>query len=320
MQQVEENIDSLLALYIKRREGLLAELDQCSEPAEIANRVNGFVRGLERPYTDLPGVPAQQSRLIHHALGIIATTVETLAAVSATASLSAIGDEDVVTKPSNGWLKGFLLEKFPVVRCLMESSPAVRYLWLLATACVASVVLVLLSSSSIIAVILLFAIGALAVILASSVRREESLDSHSSSPREPQVTFAFALNNIDGTLSRVLRAADDLLTVVAHESNRNTVAPALNLDRVLELLQDLGSHKIANPPDKTIDDLVKDGVRLLYAAGIVIVDYSPDQAKFFEKQPAGISEQRTLLPALVSEDGKLVRPGTILVPVSTRSN
>ena len=320
MQQVEENMDSLLALYIKRREGLLAELDQCSEPAEIANRVNGFVRGLERPYTDLPDVTAQQSRLIPHALGIIATTVETLAAVSATASLSVIGDEDVVTKPSNGWLKGFLLEKFPPVQYWMESSPAVRYLWLIATACVASVVLVLLSSPSIIAVILLFAIGALAVTLASSVRSQEALDSHFSSPQEPQGAFVFALNNIDGTLSRALRAADDLLSVAAHEANQSIDALAINPDRMLELLQDLGSYKIAKNPDKTIDDLVKDGVRLLYAAGITIVDYSPDQAQFFEKQPAGISEQRTLLPALVSEDGKLVRLGTILVPVAIPSN
>ena len=320
MQQVEEDMDSLLALYIKRREGLLAELDQCSEPAAIANRVNSFVRELERPYTDLPDVTAQQSRLIHHALGIVATTVETLAAVSATASLSAIGDEDVVTKPSNGWLKGFLLEKFLPVQYWMESSPAVRYLWLIATACIVSVALVLLSSPSIIAVILLFAIGALAVILASSVRYKEALDAHALSLQEPQVTFAFALNNIDGTLSRALRATDDLLSVAAHKATQDADTPALSSDRVLELLQDIISHKITKSPDKTIDDLVKDSIRLLYAAGIAIVDYSSDQAKFFEKQPAGIPEQRTLLPALVSEDGKLVRPGTILVPVSTRSN
>ncbi len=320
MEQIEENTASLLALYIKRREGLLAELARCTEPAEIAKRVNSFVRELERPYTDLPDVTAQQSRFVHHALGIIATTVGMLSAISATASLPEIGDEDVVTKPSNGWLKGFLLEKFPVVRYWMESSPAVLYLWLIATACVASVVLVLLSSPSITALILLFAIGALAVILASSVRYKDALDSHSPSPREPQVTFAFALNNIDGTLSRALRAADDLLSVTAHEANQSIDALAIDPDRMLELLQDLGSYKIAKNPDKTIDDLVKDGVRLLYAAGIAIVDYSPHQAQFFEKQPAGISEQRTLLPALVSEDGKLLRPGTILVPVATRSN
>ena len=31
MQQVEENAFPLVSLYFKRREGLLAELDQCSE-------------------------------------------------------------------------------------------------------------------------------------------------------------------------------------------------------------------------------------------------------------------------------------------------
>ena len=319
MQQVEENIDSLLALYIKRREGLLVELDQCSEPAEIARRVNSFVHELERPYTDLPDVTAQQAYLVHHTLGIIATTVGALSAISATASLPVIGGEDAVTKPSNSWLKG-LLEKFPFVRCWMEPPPAVLYLRLIATACIVSVILVLLSSPSITAVILLFAIGALAVTWASSVQHKEAPDAHTLSLQEPQVTFAFALNSVDGTLSRALCAADDLLSIAAHKATQDADTPALNSDRVLELLQNIGSHKITKSPDKTIDDLVKDGIRLLYAAGITIVDYSPDQAQLFEKQPAGISEQRTLLPALVSEDGKLVRPGAILVPVAIPSN
>ena len=320
MQQVEENAFPLVSLYFKRREGLLAELDQCSEPAEIAKRVNSFVRELERPYTDLVNVTDQQARLVHHTLGIIATAVGALSAVSAAASLPTIRDGDSLTKMNNGLIKRFLLKVFPAVRHWIESSPAVRYLLLIAAACVASVVLVLLSSPSITALILLFAIGAMAVALASSVRYEDALASHSPSPQEPQVTLAFALNSIDGTLSRALRAADDLLAVAAHESSQNAGAPALNPDRMLELLQDLGSHKITRSPDKTIDDFAKDSVRLLYAAGITLVDYSPDQAQFFEKQPAGISEQRTLLPALVSEDGKLVRPGTILVPVATRPN
>ena len=320
MQQVEENAFPLVGLYFKRREGLLAELDQCGEPAEIAKRVSSFVRELERPYTDLANVTDQQARLVHHALGIISTAVGAFSAVSATASLPTIEDGDSLTKTSDGLIKRFLLKVFPAVRYWIESSPAVRYLLLIAAACVASVVLVLLSSPSITALILLFAIGAMAVALASSVRYEDALDSHSSSSQEPQVTFDFALNSIDGTLSRALRAADDLLAVAAHESSQNAGAPALNPDRMLELLQDLGSHKITRSPDKTIDDFAKDSVRLLYAAGITLVDYSPDQAQFFEKQPAGISEQRTLLPALVSEDGKLVRPGTILVPVATRPN
>jgi hypothetical protein len=90
----------------------------------------------------------------------------------------------------------------------------------------------------------------------------------------------------------------------------------LESEQVFELLQALCAHRVVPTPEKTADDLAKDAVRLLYAARITPIEYSPDYARFFDKRPAGISKRRTLLPALVSDNGALVRKGIILEPIA----
>src|SRR4029453_16867690 len=186
MPQIQENTYPLLNLYRKRREGLLAELEQCSSPAEAASRVRDFVRDFERPYTDLPTVTDIQSRLVHHVLGIIATTAEMLTAVAATATVPCGEFESISAKSRGSWRK---------------PSPPVLYLLGLTAACVAGVGLVLLSSPAIIPVIVLFAIGTLAAAGAASVVRGQ--DAHASPlplSREPQVLLSLAVPSLDGKL------------------------------------------------------------------------------------------------------------------------
>jgi hypothetical protein len=304
MPQVEENTYPLLDLYLRRREGLLAELEQCSNPAEAASRVRGFVRDLERPYTDLPTVTDIQARVVSHVLGIVAATAEMLTAVDATVTVPHGEFEPVGEKSRVGRRKPSL---------------AVLYLWGLSAACVVGVVLVLLSGPAIIPAIVLFALGALAAAGAASVRSQDAHDSPLPLAREPQIIFSLAMHSIDGKLSAALRAADELLTVVARESaEQHRSAPTLEPDRVLRLLQALGAHRIVPQPEKTLDDLAEDALWLLETVRVTLINYSPDQAQYFEKRPAGIAEPRTLVPALISDAGELVRKGIILVPATRR--
>jgi hypothetical protein len=304
MQKISEgNIYLLLDLYLKQREELLADLGQ-GGPAEAADRVSRFVRSLERPYTDLPVVTDLQARLVPHILGLIATVTGLLTAVAATATLPRIEFSEPASRESRLNLLGLPL--------------AVCYLWGITAACVVAVVLVLLSTPTIIAVITLVVIGIFATVGAATVHSRTV--HHSSLPPlplpDPQVTLSLVVSTIDGSLSAALRASDDLLAVAYQFP---TGGPMLESDRVFKLLQALGAHRLVPMPEKTIEDLANDAIRLLYTAQVTLIEYSPDYDHFFDKQPAGISECRTLLPALVSDEGTLVCKGIILVPVTRRA-
>jgi hypothetical protein len=317
----QENTPTLLKLYFNRRNALLADLGEC-DPAQAADRVGRFVRDLERPYTDLPTVIDTQARLVRHALGMIAASAGMLTAVTATVTVPRIQIPERTGGTSRaGLLKWLLMSLLRSIRLSLVRTwdPALLYFWGIAAACAVAVVLVLLSEPSVTAVALLIAIGILAVSGAAAVHARTARDSISSfTAPEPKVKLVLDVSTIDGRLSGALRAADELLAVAAPQPASPSVrgGPALEPEHVLALLQALGAHRIVPVPEKTADELAGDAIRLLHAAQVTLIDYSPDQAHLFDEQPAGIAERRTLLPALVSGEGSLVRKGVVLVPVT----
>jgi hypothetical protein len=321
MRRPEENTPTLLKLYFDRRNALLADLSEC-DPAQAADRVSRFIRDLERPYTDLPTVIDTQARLVRHALGMIATSAGMLTAVTATATLPRTQVPERTGGASRaGLLKWLLMSLLRSIRLSLIRTwdLALLYLGGIAAACTVAVVLVLLSEPSVTAVALLMAIGILAASGAATVHARTARDSTSSfTAPEPNVTLVLDVNTIDGRLSGALRAADELLAIVARQPASPSVHgdPALEPERVLALLQALSAHRIVPMPEKTADELAGDAIRLLHAAQVTLIDYSPDQAHLFDEQPAGITERRTLLPALVSGEGSLVHKGVVLVPVT----
>jgi len=320
MWRSEDNSHSLVDLYRKRREQLLAELSQC-DPAEAANRVSRFIRDLERPYTDLPTVTDFQARFAHHVLGVIAVAAEMLTAVAVTITVP--GPE--VLAPVSRQTEISLLKRllFFLLKSAHRSTDrtgwtAVYYLWGITVTCIIAVVLVLLSDPAVIPVVLLVIIGMLATAGAANIHTRAAQNTTTLPLPEPKATLSVDINTMDGRLSAALHAADELLTVIARQpAGHSGDDLRLDPDRMLALLQELSAHRIVPSPEKTAHDLAGDAIRLLRTARLRLVDYSADHAHCFDEQPAGLSEPQTLVPALVRDGPQqtLVRKGIVLVPI-----
>jgi len=299
MHRPEQHAYPLLDLYLKRRENLFTDLGEMSLP-DATLRVSKFIHELERPYTDLPGVTDIQSRLAPHVLRVIAAGAQFLTAVIATLTPAKPGISRTQSAQS-------ARRRFGRIR-----TTRVFYLWGLTAACVAAIILTLVSDSAIVPIVSLVIIAILATAAAvASQSRDGPLG-----PPQPNITLSPDVGAIDGKLTTALRAADDLLELAVRKLiDERADSPRFESDRVLELLQALAAHRIAGHPEKSADDLAGDAIRLLRAARVTPVAYRTDQARNFDEQPAGISEIRTLLPALVDEEGNTVRKGVVLVPL-----
>jgi hypothetical protein len=293
---------SLLGLYLERKENLFASLDKQS-PDDAANKVSSFIRDLERPYTDKIATSDVPVYLIHHVLNTVAGASQTLVAVNATTSSLKPG------KVSGGGSKG--LAKFTGS---VRSRP-IFFLWTVAVACILAVVLILTNDPepAILPVVMFIVIAILAAVGATSSGSE------SAKVLTPKVNLYVDGAMLDKKISHALRVADELLAAasLAHEpEEEKSDHPELEPKRTFELLQALASHRITSHPEKEANDLAGDAIRILFNAKITPVEYSREQSHLFEERPAGVKKYHTLLPALVDEQGELVREGVVLVPIT----
>ena len=292
---------SLLGLYLERKENLFASLEK-QPPDSVANKVSSFIRDLERPYTDQSAASDVPTYLVHHVLNTVAGASQALVAVNATTT--SLKQKRV----SNGGGKG--LSKFTGVR-----SRPIFFLWAVTVSCILAVIFIITNDPepAILPVVVLILIAILAAVGATSSGSE------SGPALTPKVNIYVDRAMLDKKISHALRVADELLAAasLAHETEEES-SDHLELEpkRTFELLQALASHRVTSHPEKEAGDLAGDAIRILFNAKITPVEYTREQSHFFEERPAGIKKYRTLLPALVDEQGELVREGVVLVPIT----
>lgn len=293
---------SLLGLYLEKKDKLIASLDK-QPPDSAANKVSSFIRDLERPYTDLSTADGVPMHLVHHVLNTVAGASQALVAVNATTS--SLKHQ----KASSGGSKG--LSKFTGS---VRSRP-IFFLWAVTVACILAVILIISNDPepTILPVVMFIVIAILAAVGATSSGAETS------TALTPKVNLYVDVAMLDKKISHALRVADELLAAasLAYEpEDEKNDHPELEPKRTFELLQALASHRITSHPEKAANDLAGDAIRILFNAKITPVEYTREQSHLFEERPAGIKKYRTLLPALVDEQGELVREGVVLVPVT----
>lgn len=282
----------LLALYMKRQKALVAELEGVRLP-DAADKIRSMLRDLERPFSDGALTTEADTRLAHHALAMLAETVPIIAAVNATAVMPA---QSRTAQPrSEGRRMGLL------------------FLWLTALLNFAAVgVSIYMRDPNLDAIgfVLLALIAAVGAALVTS--KKDNAD-----PVLPaaEITTRVDARSVDTVVSRALRATDDLLAAAtAPRLEETNSGPILNTPAVLGLLQGLVAQRMTSDPEDTAQDLARQAERLLLSAGVVCLDYSAAKAEFFDDRPAGISEVRTLRPALVDVQQRILVRGTVLVP------
>jgi hypothetical protein len=303
-QSEGNKVASLLGLYLEKKEELIGRLDK-NNPAKAADQISSFVRDLERPYTDLSSATGVPTHLVHHVLNTVAGASQTLVAVAATAS-------------NPNYKKSGTGEGSPSLSLTGGSrSTSIFYLWGVTLACVLAVVLILTSdpNPAVLPIVSLIAIAILATVGATT----SGAGSSRAATLTPKVTLFVDVATLDKKLSHALRVADELLAAASladqtvHPENSR---PELEPKRTFELLQALASHRMTSYPEKKANDLAGDAIRILFNAKVALVEYSRENAHLFEERPAGITERRTLLPALVDENGELVCEGVVLVPIT----
>jgi len=293
---------SLLGLYLERKENLFASLEK-QLPDSAANKVSSFIRDLERPYTDQSVTGSIPTYLVHHVLNTVAGASQALVAVNATTS--SLKQKRV----SSGGSKG--ITKFTGS---VRSRP-ILFLWAVTVVSILAVILIISNDPepAILPVVMFIVIAIMAAVGATSSGAETS------TVLTPKVNLYVDEAMLDKKISHALRVADELLAAasLAHEpEEEKSDHPKLEPKRTFELLQALASHRITSHPEKEANDLAGDALRILFNAKITPVEYSREQSHLFEERPAGIDAHRTLLPALVNEQGELVREGVVLVPIT----
>ena len=292
---------SLLGLYLERKEEFYGQINQ-QHPTRAADQVSSFVRDLERPYTDA-STDGKQAHLVHHVLNTVAAASQTLVSVEATATTAAYSSSGREGRPrSTKWISS------------VGSTP-ILFLWGVTLACVLAVVLILTNDPdpAIVPIVCLIVVALLATVGATTS------GSGKTPALTPSVNRFVDVPTLDKKISHALRVADELLGAasLAYQSEeQKSDHPALEPRRTLELLQALASHRMATHPEKGANDLAGEAIRLLFNAKVTPVEYTEEQTQLFEHRPAGVDEHRTLLPALVNEQGELVCEGVVLVPVS----
>ena len=294
---------SLLGLYLERKEELFARIDQ-QRPDQAADQVSDFIRAMERPYTDAGREPAH---LAHHVLNTVAAASQTLLAVEATATNPNQASSGRSGQPrSTSWVS-------------TVGSTSILFLWGVTLACVLAVVLILTGDPdpAIVPIVCLIVIALLATVGATTA------GSGKVPALTPRVTRYVDVPTLDKKISHALRVADELLDAARRAQpgeEKKSDHPALEPKRTLELLQALAAHRMTKHPEKGANELAGEAIRLLFNAKVNPVEYTEEQTDLFEHRPAGVNERRTLLPALVDEQGELVCEGVVLVPVSSVSD
>ena len=292
---------SLLGQYLGQKEEFLSRINK-QRPAQAADQVSSFIRDMERPYTDASpdGEPAY---LVHHVLNAVAAASQTLVSVEATAT------NTKYQSSGNGGNQRSI--KF----IGSVGSTPILFLWGITLACVLAVIFILTNDPdpAIVPIVCLIVIALLATVGAttSGSGRAPALT--------PRVTLHVDVSALDKKISHALRVADELLDAarLAYQSEeKKTDHPQLEPKRTLELLQALASHRMTARPEKEANDLAGEAIRILFNAKVTPVEYTEEQTHLFEQRPAGVNEYRTLLPALVDEQGELVCEGVVLVPIS----
>ncbi|HHM04927.1 MAG TPA: hypothetical protein ENJ19_04180 [Gammaproteobacteria bacterium] len=291
MTNITDGNGSLLALYLRQRSLLLEELHQI-DPAAALTRLRQALRNLERPYAQHDAPPGRQAQYLHHALGLITQTLAALTAVEGRCPAS------VAPRPYRS-----------------AARRRTWFLWGTAVTALGAMAATLLTDKLVIAVLGLALCAMFAAVAASQRDSDESYNPYATAP----AALALDLDSLDGTLSRALRQADDLLALTAQSDAAAAGQHPLTRvdpDRLLTLLQDTAAHRAVTEPDKSAGDLAAEAVRLLHQAGLALQDYRPEHAAWFEERPAGVRDIITLLPALTDRDGVLVRKGIVLAPLS----
>lgn len=309
MCEDKERSVSLLELYFKKRETLLADLKH-SDPVTTADQVSHFVIGLERPYTDMGLLTDDQARSLPHILGIIAGMAKITASVDIFAyPHKSINDQDSSQK---GFWRFLFRDK--KVNSGGSGLTTLFYFWGTALVSVIAITLVWYTNMVIVAIVAFFIIAMLAVS-GATISQRSNID-HSKEPflSHSEITLSTDLNKVDGRLVDAFRSADVLLSSLGYTKLKEDNLK-FDSDLMFDLLQALSAHSMVNVPEKTAKNLGKDAIRLLQLARFYTVKYSPSNAELFDEQPAGVEENRLLLPALVDENRKLVRKGIVLIPV-----
>lgn len=280
----------LLNLYTKRHDKLLIEL-QGAKPSDAVAKIRSVLQQIERPFSDQTLAGYTEVRIAHHALAMISEALPLLASVGATANPV---DEGPAFQSAGRRI-------------------GMRFLWLLVLLSFAAAAMSIYWHDSNLAALGFVVIALLAAIGGSMVvaKKDRPLESR----LEAGVNVHVDARVVDSQLNRILRAADDLVAVATQKTKQAPLQPVIDPEAMLKLLQGLIAHRITPDPEESASDLAGQAERALRSAGITPVQYSKDKASLFDDQPAGISEIRTLRPALVDGEEQLIRRGTVLVPV-----
>ncbi len=316
-----DNLSPLLSLYVKNRNDLLADLERL-QPDEASTKIGRFVRQLERPYTDYSELTKEQTHLAHYLLNIAAEAAETIKAVTATAI--SVGDTEMIQAEPDGPAHE------PLTKSLNSAVERVRrmavfYFVGIILTCVGSIAVIFYVPSVLAPIIAFIVIAIVATVGATATfvhKPNISLFLPALTPpflptaQEPEIYYSFDVNVLDGKITSALRLADELLTLSARKAAQEKKDDVrFDPKRTLELFQSLASHRIVRASEKSADALADEAIHLLRTMHITLAEYTDEQADFFEKQPAGITEHRTLLPALINDKGDVVCQGVVLVPV-----
>nr|WKN38535.1 hypothetical protein K4G66_07440 [Tunicatimonas sp. TK19036] len=296
-------VASLLGLYLGKKEELLTDLPKRT-PDKAADQISSFIRALERPYTDIASDIGTPAHLVHHVLNTVAAASQSLVSVEASVA-NAKYQTPAAGSNSSGKFAGYI-----------RSTP-IFYLFGVIIACVLAVILILTNNPdpAVLPIVSLIVIAILATVGATT----SGSGSGQAPTLTPKITLSVDVATLDKKISHALRVADELLEAASlayKTEGQKDDRPQLEPKRTFELLQALASHRMASFQEKEASDLAGDAIRILFNAKVKPVEYTGEQAHLFEQRPAGITEPRTLLPALIDEHGELVCEGVVLTPIA----